>query len=191
MKTTMKTTVKIMAAMAVMMGFAFNAMGQATNTANSTFSGKAVVAAAVSVTKGADLDFKNVTPGVNKTIAAKKDAASRVTAGTATGGEAQGYFNITKGADTSMRLTFTLPGTLESGTNTLTIDTYKYSIFATSATDDADIANGGTVDITSADFSNAYQASSFECHIGATVKPTASQVAGSYSGTITLSATYN
>ena len=42
MKKTMKTTMKIMAAMAVMMGFAFNAMGQS-NTDNDAIAGKAQV----------------------------------------------------------------------------------------------------------------------------------------------------
>jgi hypothetical protein len=51
------------------------------------------------------LDFKNVTPGVAKTIG----LTNNVAAGIATGEETTGVFTVNKGADTQVTLGFDLP----------------------------------------------------------------------------------
>lgn len=189
----MKTTMKMMAVMAVMMGFAFSAMGQQSHYADIV--GTASVTAQVSVAKGSDLDFKNVTPGVAKTI----DFTNTVTAGTPTTGEKTGRFDITKGANTQITLAFTtlptdLAGTGDAINEELSIE-YTAQLFKDGEIAPHPIATpaqGNTVVVqNSSTTAPYYAASSFQLDLGGTVSPDEAQKAGTYSGTITLTATYN
>jgi hypothetical protein len=132
----------------------------------------ATVLSAVAVTGAADLQFGNVTPGVAKTIGIA-DAGS-------------GRFDITKAANEGMTLAFTLPTDLSDGTNLLPIGTWTGG-WNTSAT-----PAGATTFTPSAGGTNtaATAGTTLSVYVGATVTPAVGQVAGSYSGTVTMSAIY-
>ena len=70
----------------------------------------ATVLSALTVAAGQDLQFGNVTPGVNKTVAIADAGAGR--------------FDITKGANSGVTLSFTLPTDLSDGTNLMPIGTW-------------------------------------------------------------------
>jgi|SRR5688572_2031445 hypothetical protein len=127
---------------------------------------------AITVSGTAPLDFQNVFPGVNKTIAVG-DATS-------------GRFTATGSASQNVNLTFTLPTNLTSGVNNLAIGSW-------SGCRDADAAPAGCIAFvpsavaTAAAFSAAGELYVF---IGATVSPTPTQAAGSYTAIATLTLAY-
>lgn len=187
----MKTTIKILAALAVMMGFSINAMAQTTD--NDAIKAQATVMAGVNVTAGTPLNFQNVVPGVVKTI----DFTNAVTAGTATAGETTGYWVIDKGANTKITVEINTAANLNltSGSNNLPItytgrfrtnadpsspgNVHPLTNFASTSTE-----NSGTT----APF---FAADKFYVDLGGTVTPTTNQPTGAYEATITLTATYN
>jgi hypothetical protein len=190
----MKTTIRFFAALAIVTGFTLSAKAQ--TTANAGIGANAVVTAGVTVTAGTALDFKNVVPGVAKTI----DLKNTVTAGTATGSETTGYWTITKGANTQVTVDIDVASTTYlvgvTNTNHLPIASYaaRFREGGTAAapsnesawsafTGNATANSGGTIPF--------YTASSFIVDLGATVSPIALQAADTYSGTFTLTATYN
>jgi hypothetical protein len=132
----------------------------------------ATVLSALTVAAGNDLQFGNVTPGVNKTIA-YTDAGA-------------GTFTVTKAATSGVTLAFTLPTDLSDGTNNLPIGTWT-GAWNTSAT-----TAGATAFTPSAAGSNTTvtAGTSLTVFVGATVSPGAAQAAGAYSGTVTMSAVY-
>lgn len=132
----------------------------------------ATVLSAITVTGASDLQFGNVTPGVNKTIAIADGGAGR--------------FDIQKAANQGVTLSFTLPTNLSDGTNNLPIGTWTGG-WNTSAT-----PAGATAFTPSAGGTNtaATAGTALSVYVGATVSPAAGQVAGSYSGTVTMSAIY-
>lgn len=179
---------RFFAALAVMMGFAMSANAQ------TIIKAKAEVVAAVTVTAGTPLDFKNVAPGVTKTIDLNNTVAP---ATTATGGETTGYWTITKGAKTQVTVSINTAANpdLISGSNKLPIAyTGQLRIGEAAASDKvvfpiADFANTPTAsNVAGGAFFNA---STFDVDLGGTVTPTGTQASGSYSADITLTATYN
>jgi hypothetical protein len=126
----------------------------------------------VTVTGANDLQFGNVTPGVNKTVAIADAGAGR--------------FDVVKAANQGVTLAFTLPANLTAGANNLPIGTW------TGGWNTANTPAGATAFTPSAGGSNtaATAGTTLFVFVGATVSPAAAQPAGSYSGTVTMSAVY-
>jgi hypothetical protein len=146
------------------------ATAEAQNSAN--IQATATVLSAVTVAAGNDLQFGNVTPGVNKTVAIADAGAGR--------------FDVTKAASQGVTLSFTLPTNLTSGANNLPIGSWTGG-WNTSAT-----PAGATTFTPSLGGTNtaATPGSNIFVYVGATVSPAVAQVAGSYTGTVTMSAVY-
>ncbi len=132
----------------------------------------ATVLSAVTVTGANDLTFGNVTPGVAKTVGIADAGAGR--------------FDITKAASQGVTLSFTLPTDLSDGTNNLPIGSWTGG-WNTSAT-----PAGATTFTPDAAGTNtaATAGTTLSVYVGATVTPAGGQAAGSYSGTVTMSAIY-
>ena len=131
----------------------------------------ATVEATSSVTAGSDLDFGTVTPGTPSTLAPASG----------------GTFTVT-GNSNSLDLSFTLPTNLSDGTNTLPISFGANSAaWGDSGADNTFNPGSGT----SVDIVDETTDNEITVYIGGTVSPTADQIAGDYTGTITLTATYN
>jgi hypothetical protein len=126
----------------------------------------------ITVTKTRDLDFGLVFPGVDKVVAVS-DATSAA-------------FSVTGQASAQVHITFTLPGTLTNGGNSLTITdwTARHNTTNSSAS--------GTDFTPSASPTTATLSGSGELYVflGATVQPTTTQVAGTYTGTATITVVY-
>lgn len=185
---------KFFAALVIMMGFTMSAMAQ--KTANAKINGNATVTAGVTVAKGLDLEFKNVVPGVPKTI----DLKNYVSAGTATGGETTGYWTITKGANTQVTIgintaAVTFLSGIVTATNHLPIGSYTGRLrigTAGTPTSEKAITDFASTSTTNVDGTDPFfAASSFYVDLGATVTPATDQAAGSYTAEYTLTATYN
>ena len=132
----------------------------------------AQVLSALTVTAGKDLEFGNVTPGVNKTIAITDAGAGR--------------FDVNKATGSDVALSFTLPANLTSGANNLPIGTWSggWNTAATPAgATGFDPATGPTT-------TGSTASGTLTVYVGATVNPGAGQAAGAYTGTITMSAVY-
>jgi hypothetical protein len=89
-------------------------------TNNASITATAAVQTPINVVGAQQLNFGNVFPGVNKTVAAT-DLTNA------------GRFDVTGQASTPVTLSFTLPASLTSGANTMPIDTYTGITAATSA----------------------------------------------------------
>jgi hypothetical protein len=192
-------TIKFLAALAIMMGFGMSAMAQQSDF--DVTAAKAEVVAQVNVTKVLELLFGMVTPGVTKSISTTGTLLAG-NAGTSTfaGSEQQGHFTVTKGANTWVTLTLSLPATLTDGTTTPNILPINFSdvsgtplgLLKTGANDvPFTPVNGNQIQLTSGAYSAFFAATSFDVFLGGTVVPATSQVAGNYTGNITLIATYN
>jgi hypothetical protein len=155
-----------LAALAALL-FPVLAHGQSANV-NAT----ATVVTPLVVTGSAPLAFGNVFQGVNKTIA-HGDATS-------------GRFSLAGFGTSQVALTFTLPTTLASGTNTLPIDSYDVRVNGTNA---PATATSLTVVSGTAVNSNLVAGSLF-VFVGGRVVPAAAQSAGAYTGSIVLAAAY-
>ena len=127
---------------------------------------------AITVSGTAPLDFGNVFPGVNKTIAVG-DATS-------------GRFTATGQAGQNVNMTFTLPANLVSGVNNLAIGAWTGCRDA-DATPAGCVAFAPSAVATAATFSVGGELYVF---LGATVSPTPTQAAGSYLATATLTLAY-
>ena len=132
----------------------------------------ATVLSAITVTGVNDLAFGNVTPGVNKTVAITDAGA--------------GHFTVDKAATQGVTLSFTLPTDLVSGGNNLPIGSW------TGGWNDAADPTTATGFVPSAGGTNtvAGPETTLFVYVGATVSPAVGQAAGSYSGTVTMSAIY-
>ena len=139
---------------------------------NASIGADATVIAQLDVTAGSSLNFGNVTPGVSSSVAYGSG----------------GSFSITGGGGASIDLDFTLPANLTLGTNNLPIS------FSTT---DANWEDGNTSSGSNEFDPNAGTTITFPADgdmtvfIGGTVNPGAGQVAGTYTGNIVLTATYN
>ncbi len=146
------------------------ATAEAQNSAN--IQATATVLSAVTVAAGQNLAFGNVTPGVNKTVAIADGGAGR--------------FDVTKAANSGVTLSFTLPTNLASGVNNLPIGSWTGGYNATATPTGATAftpSAGGTNTTVSA-------GTSIFVYVGATVNPAVAQVAGNYTGNVTMSAVY-
>ena len=139
---------------------------------NDNIQANATVIAQLDVSAGSPLNFGNVTPGI----------LSSVPYGSG------GSFNISGGGGASVILDFTLPTNLTSGGNNLPIS------FSTT---DANWEDGATSNGNNVFDPNASETITFpsdgdmSVFIGGTVDPDGAQAAGTYTGTIVLTATYN
>jgi len=165
----MRTATVLSAVLAA--GFSFGAMrAEAQNSAN--IQATATVLSAVTVAAGNNLVFGNVTPGVNKTIAIADGGAGR--------------FDVTKATTQGVTLAFTLPTNLNSSGNLLPIGTWTggYNATATPAGATSFTPSAGGTNTT------VMAGTTIFVYVGATVSPAAAQAAGSYTGTVTMSAVY-
>lgn len=140
----------------------------------------ATVLAQLDVTKTNDLNFGDVSPGVNKTISRSNGAS----------------FDITGGDGASVSLDFTLPTgssytyALDDGTNELELTFANDDANYETGTGSSDSGNN-TFNPTNTKSINSFPSGGITVFLGGTVEPTNNQPANTYSGTITLTATYN
>jgi len=191
-----KSIFTIFAALTMVLGFAMTTVGQ---SANASISGLAAVVAQVTVTGNTALEFGNVSPGVTKTVSSGGVVGPGTPGGTT---ETAGKFTVTKGASTQVTLGFgTLPTFLvhTNTTDHLPINFIDYSggtikcgkLAYTALTDVPFTPASGIVVANSGNTAPYFAATEFWVNIGGTVVPAVAQLAGAYSGTITLTATYN
>jgi spore coat protein U-like protein len=163
----MRTLTRVSAVVAALFSLATAAEAQSAN-----ITAQALVYQPMTVAGAQTLDFGNVFPGVNKTIAVADPTSGR--------------FDLTGQASANVNLTFTLPANLASGGNNLPIGSWTGCHNATNSTT-------GCTPFTP---SGAATASSFSgagalfVWVGGTVSPAANQAAGTYTGTVTLTAAY-
>lgn len=158
------------AALLVISGFAVsNAQAQ-----SASISALALVLAPVTVSGARDLDFGSVFPSVNKTIG--------VTAATS------GRWDATGTPLANVNISFTLPGTLVSGGNNLTINSWTGCWNPTA--NNASVACTAFTPSGSATAVNFGAAGNLWVFAGATVVPTAGQAPGSYSASVQMTLAY-
>lgn len=165
----MRTATVLSAAVAVGLSLGAGAL-QAQTSAN--INATATVLGALTVAGANDLQFGNVTPGVNKTVAIADGGAGR--------------FDVTKAASSGVALSFTLPANLTSGANTLPIGSW------TGGWNTSPSPAGATSFTPSASATNTTvtAGTGISVYVGATVSPAVAQAAGAYTGVVTMSAVY-
>jgi len=164
----MRTWIKVSA-----VSVAFLSLAASTAQAQSgNIQATANVLASISVAQGRALDFGNVTPGVNKTVALT-DATS-------------GRFDATGAAAAGVQITFTLPTDLASGGDNLPIAGWT-GCWNTANDASAGCAAANMGGSTNGSFSAGGLLYVF---VGATVSPGAAQAAGAYSANVTMTLSY-
>lgn len=179
----MKTNLKLLAVAALALGFSMSV-----NAATGTATGTATVVQAVTVTKKVDLAFGSVSQGIDKTINLNSTVAGTPNVGTHTAGQ----FLVSAATGTAVHVAFTTPATglLLGGTGVpLEITNYTYAWGLTNASQ-ANTFSAAT-DISIGTNEAETGVNGVFVFIGGTAHPTAGQTIGDYSGTITLTATYN
>jgi len=147
-------------------------LATAAEAQSANITAQALVYQPMTVSGARTLDFGNVFPGVNKTIAVG-DATS-------------GRFDLTGQASANVDLTFTLPANLASGANNLPIGTWTGCYAGTNST-----AGCTTFTPSGSATASAFSgAGALFVWVGGTVSPAANQAAGTYTGTVTLTAAY-
>ena len=164
----MRTTTRVSTALVAILSLAASAAQAQSANINAT----AVVFQAMTVTGARTLDFGNVFPGVAKSIA--------VAAATS------GRFDLTGQASANVNVSFTLPTNLTSGANLLPIGTWTGCTNATNTTTGCTSFTPSAATTATA-FSGA---GALFVWVGGTVTPGAAQAAGTYNGTVTLTAAY-
>ena len=141
-------------------------------TNNASITATASVQTPINVVGAQQLQFGNVFPGVNKTVAAT-DLTNA------------GRFDVTGQASTPVTVSFTLPATLASGGNTMPIASYTgiHALLATQAGGVAFTPSSGATPTLSGT-GNLY------VWVGAQVQPATNQAAGVYTGSITMTVVY-
>jgi len=184
-----KSILKIFAVFIMMVGFAMTTVGQTDN-----ISAAANVVVAVTVSAGYDLQFGNVTPGNDKTIGPSDNVLEGIAAGTP---ETTGTWTIDKGANTQVTINLTLPGFLSSslygGSVHLPLNYSDFGLIPLGAIGIVPWSpvTATDVPVTFADYPTEFGAITFTVYVGGRVTPASDQLADSYSGTLTLTATYN
>lgn len=141
-----------------------------TNSANITAT--ATVQTPINVAAGQALNFGNVFPGVNKTI-----AATDLTNG--------GRFDVTGQASAPVTISFTLPATLSDGTNTMPIVSFT-GVHAGNV-----LQTGGVGFTPSAGATPSLSVGGqLFVWVGAQVQPATNQVAGVYTANVTMTVVY-
>jgi hypothetical protein len=141
-------------------------------TNNASITATASVQTPINVVGAQPLNFGNVFPGVNKTV-----AATDLTNG--------GRFDVTGQASTPVTLSFTLPATLSSGGNTMPIVSYTgvHALLATQA---------GGIGFSPAAGANPTLSGTGALFVGvgAQVQPATNQAAGVYTASVTMTVVY-
>jgi len=183
-------TIKILATLTVVLGFAMGALAQSDNA---NIAGKAIVLQGIDVARVTDLDFGWVSPGLAKTINLVNVATGgQVGEGTQT----TGVFTVSAAPNSNVQVQFTtLPANLAYLTNNLPIGTYTAGYHTANPFDAGTTFTAGTgIQLYSGNFPTNDLGGSVNgiyVFIGATVTPGATQAAGAYEANITLTATYN
>jgi hypothetical protein len=167
-----KLTVVVLAIAALALGTTAFA---AQNTASATGTANARIITAISITAGTALNFGDVVPSaaagtVTVTPAGVRSSAGGASLGNSTG-VAAGAFTVNGQANATYSIT--LPGapvTVTSGGNTMTVDTFTSNPAGT-----GNLGAGGSQALA----------------VGANLNVGANQAAGSYTGTYTVTVTYN
>lgn len=142
----------------------------AQNSASATVT--AVVQQPLAVTKTSDLAFGNVFPGLDKTIAVTDAGAAA--------------FSILGQAGANVNLTFSTPATLANGVNSLSVNAWSARRnTSNSAASGTDFTPSGSATAAAIGVGGGLY-----IFVGATAAPTISQVAGMYTGTLTLTVAY-
>jgi hypothetical protein len=192
---TMKKTIKILVAAVLAVGF-----GSLANAQSASISANATVISELTVTNQANLNFGTVVVGQVKTIDSYLNTAT-VSTGIALGTSNRGAFTVAAQAGSNVTLEFSLPTTLTGGAGTLpisfswlnsedipvesvtiTVEDEGYKIF--------DPKNSYTFPTGFPTLEAIAGTNSVFVYIGGRVDATG-VTAGTYTGTITLSATYN
>ena len=171
------------------LGVGADAHAQATD--NDTINTEAIVVQGIDVVAGNDLDFGSfVTDTAAQTVTIPADGGARTTSGvtliTADPGQV-GTFTINADQDTAFQLEAAVTD-LTSGGNTMTIATVSVDGGDGTTTSAADILTTGAGPITG--FSTATTGTPQTFSIGGVLNVGASQAAGTYAGTLTMTATY-
>jgi len=141
-------------------------------TNNASITATASVQTPINVVGAQQLSFGNVFPGVNKTINAS-DLSNA------------GRFDVTGQANAPVTLSFTLPATLSSGGNTMPIVSY------TGVHAQNNAQTGGTAFAPVSGATPTLNGSgALWVWVGAQVQPATNQVAGVYTGSITMTVVY-
>ena len=164
----MRTASKVMMGL-IATTLAAAGVAQAQNNASITVS--ANVQTPITVSAASNLDFGNVFPGVNKTVAVTDAAAGR--------------FNVTGQASAPVSLTFVLPANLTDGGNLLPIANWTGNHNTSAAPTGTGFTPSAAA--TPAALSGAGQ---LFVYLGAQVTPSVSQVAGNYTGTVQMTVVY-
>jgi len=150
--------------------FCFPGAVAAQNSASA--SATAEVQQPITVTKTNDLAFGTVYPGVNKSVAVTNAAAAS--------------FSIAGQASAGVTLAFTLPASLASGGNPLPLASWV----ARRNTSNSSASGTDFTPSSSASAATLHTDGNLYVFVGATAQPAAGQVAGSYSGTLTMTVVY-
>jgi len=169
----------LVCATAMLVGFSTMTSAQPSEQASVS----ATVLSALTVTRNADLDFKNVLPGFNKSVAAD----GTPTYGAGGSGETAAKFTIAGAASRAVTLNFTTPTNLSSGSDNLIISFANLGVYNTT-----DSPSGGTSFTPSSSTAATLSSSgNLYIYLGGQVQPTYGQATGTYTGTVTVSVTYS
>jgi hypothetical protein len=148
-------------------------------TVNGTITATANVAAALAVS-GTNVDFGNVFQGIAKTVA---------TADNTPGTRAAGKFTVVGNAGSQVSVTFgAMPSALTSGTNNLSAGSWTG---CSNQANDGSVAGGcSAFGFAGATLANLSSSGYLYMFIGGTVTPTATQAAGTYANTISMTVAY-
>jgi hypothetical protein len=186
-----------------------SAFAQDGSTDDAQTTANANVLVAVEVEAPESLEFGNVTPNNIKAISTAGTVVAGI-AGTNGLDERAALFTVTKGTFSEVLLEFDLPSVLNGSGSAAnqTLEIYfngdapqgagKYALLQTddvSAQWDPTTSVGTTepnaILLSAVDYQDFFEKGAFTLKLGGRVEPDPAQVAGSYSGTITLTATYN
>jgi hypothetical protein len=155
---------------ALVLAFGVTTLQAQTNSANITAT--ATVQTPINVVGAQQLNFGNVFPGVNKSV-----AATDLTNG--------GRFDVTGQASAPVSVSFTLPATLASGANTMPIDTYT-GVHA----DNAAQTGGVAFNPVSGASPTLSASGGLFVWVGARAVPATNQAQGVYTASITMTVVY-
>jgi len=193
----MKNLVKIAAVAVLSLGFGVAAQAQKTDN---KIVASATVVDVLKVEAGDPLSFGQVTRGVDKYVPMTGAAESNESA-TSQANVSNGYFRVFAGIGSNVNLTFSPLTQLSFGSEKLNID-FNKGLSATGTTNT--VAYGttganptlvpmifGSNNISSFPENDINGTNGVLVYVGATVRPAANQVSGTYTGDIVLTATYN
>ena len=153
------------------------AASAAAQSANGSIIARASVRQPITIAGAQDLDFGIVLQGTPKAIAATSAGAGR--------------FDATGSANANVNIDFALPANLTSSGNNLAIGSWTGCYNQSAAVNSSGCTNIANLSSTTAtSFGNVSGSGALWVFVGATVSPTAGQVVGTYTGTVTMTLTY-